>query len=125
MCPKGWEYEGGKCYHTRTSGCLNFYEAKTYCESRNSSLPVVENDIEYYFLKKETNQKAWIGLTDEIKENDWVWIRSVNSPFTKWLPGKPDGKIEENCAVLEKQKNETGYNDMNCKATCAEVICQR
>uniref|UniRef100_UPI00398EE26F hepatic lectin-like n=1 Tax=Pristiophorus japonicus TaxID=55135 RepID=UPI00398EE26F len=100
-CPDHWILFAGKCYFFSTSKD-NFGNARTACQSSQSSMVVINNKMEQDFLARHAHsQFYWIGLTDMINEGVWRWEDGTSYSSTPkfWKPGQPnDYGNGEDCA---------------------------
>uniref|UniRef100_A0A674E1Y5 CD209 antigen-like protein D n=1 Tax=Salmo trutta TaxID=8032 RepID=A0A674E1Y5_SALTR len=80
-CAKDWEYYGGKCYYFSPDE-LTWAQSRDECITRGGHLVIIGSLEEQKFLDQkigskittEPEEKFWIGLTDSIKENEWLWV---------------------------------------------------
>merc|ERR1719222_171564 len=94
------------------------------------------------FMTKQKKQdgwkKAWIGLTDEAEEGEWVWSSGKAPSFTNWAPKEPSNHKSkanemqgEDCVLLninpggpkKPWNTPKKWNDSSCSAK-HNVICQ-
>jgi len=69
----------------------------------------------------------WLGATDEVVENSFVWVDGTPVVFQSWRTGEPNngnGGGAENCSVIEGDTAEHGWDDRPCTAA-APYICER
>ncbi len=75
-----------------------------------------------------TKPDSWIGATDSVAENTFIWVDGTNMGFDVWRSGEPnDGNADdrtENCTVIEGDNAAREWDDR----TCLDVnpyICER
>jgi hypothetical protein len=70
------------------------------------------------------NVDHWVGITDIIVENRWVYDSSM-TPIqnNNWGPHEPDGRRGENCVVISRGYHGK-YADVDCHTTRG-FICEK
>lgn len=69
---------------------MSWKEAKEYCESLGGYLLTITSEEEQKFIeglikeKDFTNNRFWLGFTDEAKEGTWNWITEESNSYTNW-----------------------------------------
>jgi hypothetical protein len=70
-------------------------------------------------------QIFWIGLTDLIREDEWVYASNLNpllTNSTNWGPHEPNGKNGQNCVMINGPWH--GYwSDLHCDVS-EHFICE-
>uniref|UniRef100_H3AWJ9 C-type lectin domain-containing protein n=1 Tax=Latimeria chalumnae TaxID=7897 RepID=H3AWJ9_LATCH len=117
-CPKDWRLFKGSCYFF-SSDSKDWQSSRDNCISMESDLVVITNKEEQDFVKNRTNGWYWIGLTDQRKEDEWIWVdgTSYNTSVHFWAPGEPNNRNgNEGCVQINpsKEKNDMLWNDNNC-----------
>ncbi|XP_066564171.1 CD209 antigen-like protein 2 [Amia ocellicauda] len=121
-CPCNWESFSGHCYYV--SQILKTWgDAKTYCNSHNSKLAVINNDEEKDCLQGKISGIHWVGLSDAENEGDWKWEdgQAFNTRSDWWATGQPDNYREEDCGEINKNGK---LNDNRCDQT-QKWICEK
>ena len=141
-CPDEWTSIAGGCYKFLPEK-YNWEDAKEACHMLHGWLVEIESEEQNDAIHDEAQkqdgwEKAWIGLTDEAEEGEWVWSSGKAPSFTNWAPGQPsNSKLKvnkmqgEDCALLNinpggPKKSWTTpkkWNDSSCSAK-HNVICQ-
>ena len=141
-CPDEWTSIAGGCYKFLPEK-YNWEDAKEACHMLHGWLVEIEseeqNDAIHDEAKKQDGwKKAWIGLTDEAEEGEWVWSSGKATSFTNWAPREPSNHKSkanemqgEDCVLLNinpggPKKSWTTpkkWNDSSCSAK-HNVICQ-
>lgn len=89
---------------------LSWKQAKARCEEMCGHLPYVESDEENTFLAELAAKSIgnpgeydaiWLGATDEQQEGDWKWLNGNPLTFTKWNPGQPNNKLNEEHYLIQ------------------------
>ena len=82
-------------------------------------------EINAYLFRFILLANFWIGGTDIIVENHWVWVTSrtrITTLFSKWAYGQPDDYGRgEHCMDLRYQFS--GWNDNHCEIA-QKYICE-
>lgn len=126
-CPDGWYEYGKSCYYF-SNVRASWFEALAYCQSFHGYLAEINDYYENAYLYRKvqsSNGVSWLGGTDSIKENHWMWAHShtpmTTSVFQKWKKGEPnDLRSNEHCMDLR----DGGWNDSECNVS-QEFICER
>uniref|UniRef100_A0A4W5KSP3 Immune-related, lectin-like receptor 4 n=1 Tax=Hucho hucho TaxID=62062 RepID=A0A4W5KSP3_9TELE len=143
-CAEGWEYYGGKCYYFSPDK-LTWAQSRDECITRGGHLVIIGSLEEQKFLDQqigtkmsmEPEDKFWIGLTDSINENEWLWVdnSSLSLCLRFWLgnkePGDWKGKYGdylegEDCSRMGEPggtKDAKSWLDVNCNRT-QRRICE-
>ncbi|XP_064839893.1 CD209 antigen-like protein D isoform X4 [Oncorhynchus masou masou] len=138
-CAEDWEYYGGKCYYFSPDK-LTWAQSRDECITRGGHLVIIGSLEEQKFLDQkigtkistDPEDKFWIGLTDSINENEWLWVD--NSPLSTsfwlsdqepddWKGENPDG---EDCARMGEPggtNDGRSWLDVNCNKT-QRRICE-
>ncbi|XP_064839895.1 CD209 antigen-like protein D isoform X2 [Oncorhynchus masou masou] len=138
-CAEDWEYYGGKCYYFSPDK-LTWAQSRDECITRGGHLVIIGSLEEQKFLDQKSGTKIstdpedkfWIGLTDSINENEWLWVD--NSPLSTsfwhsdqepddWKGENPDG---EDCARMGEPggtNDGRSWLDVNCNKT-QRRICE-
>ncbi|XP_052257731.1 perlucin-like isoform X1 [Dreissena polymorpha] len=107
----------GSCYHFGNVP-LGFTQAEHYCRQYEGHLVHIDSAQEDSFLKTYASghpaQFWWIGLTDLMAENHFLWIDdNTEAIFTDWGQDQPNGGIED-CIVLD-HKDGYRWHDYHCE----------
>ncbi|XP_077052230.1 immune-related, lectin-like receptor 4 isoform X2 [Siphateles boraxobius] len=112
-CPKDWEYHAGKCYYFSTN-TLDWNKSRDTCISDGGHLVIINSKDEQEFLmsiiKTKYKKQFWIGLTDEKKEGQWLWVDNtqLSQNIRYWSWNEPDDwkgnhreyKLGEDCVTI-------------------------
>ncbi|MGH0138496.1 UNVERIFIED_CONTAM: hypothetical protein FKN15_076927 [Acipenser sinensis] len=131
-CSQEWELSSNKCYYF-SNDTMNWNSSHKNCTSMGGHLVIIETVEEQRFLSEKAKQilnntiltmkeelSHWIGLTDVVKEGDWLWVdnTTLNSSTVYWATRQHDGgkepdnyakddKSGEDCVHLLPVKNNT------------------
>ncbi|XP_005097625.3 macrophage mannose receptor 1 [Aplysia californica] len=127
-CPVGWRGFRGSCYQVlRSTGGLNWNDAKTTCGFRASNLVAITDDAENKFvlslLPKSTNEYVWMGLNDQSMENSFVWDDRTPITYTNWSPHEPNNLGDEDCVVMFAKTGK--WNDAKCQTKVKLLVCKQ
>ena len=145
--------QGSQTYNTHTyamtSEAMTFAEAKAVAAALGGYLTTVNTKAENTFLTTTffdtLNAVIWIGATDQVTENTWLWdngttsgddnltdnlcgtstnCRNSNATWAdvteKWYGSEPNQSGDEDCATI--WKTEGTWNDLSCGASKYGVI---
>uniref|UniRef100_A0A671UEX3 C-type lectin domain-containing protein n=2 Tax=Sparus aurata TaxID=8175 RepID=A0A671UEX3_SPAAU len=139
-CQEGWEQNGTQCYYFSTDK-LTWEQAREKCRRNGADLVKIESEDEQSFLMQklrdkmlEDEDKFWIGLTDSVTEDTWLWTDGtpLNKSLTFWSSqGEPDNWKEEDAdgedCVRMGEKHKSGLKwwfDKSCKKP-HKSICEK
>ncbi|XP_067667581.1 perlucin-like [Haliotis asinina] len=132
-CPEGFLEHGSSCYwFSRIKG--SFAEARSYCQFFGSHLARITSKDEDDFIRSKVNKTEngspgyWLGGTDLMKEDTFMWEGGSPLSYDKWSPGQPDNnknnpQTTENCLMLYKEYHYM-WNDYPCVRK-VNFICER
>eukprot|EP00058_Branchiostoma_floridae_P019226 XP_002604716.1 hypothetical protein BRAFLDRAFT_80311 [Branchiostoma floridae] len=98
-CPVGWNSYRNKCYRFYLSDDTEktWRDARDFCRglgsNENYNLVAIENEYEQAFVisqLKGIRRTVWIGLFDNIDENQFYWTSGHPVTFTNWNDGEPN-----------------------------------
>ena len=141
---EGFSYQGslnGNNYY-KSNSTSTWTDAYQNCIDVGGHLVTIssqeENDLIHGFIDEIWDDECgcwgtehfWIGLTDELNENNFLWVSGEEYNFTNWLPNQPDNSGgNQNYTILEGstgQWDDSGdfatlyVLEMPCVVNCAE-----
>lgn len=126
-CPDGWHMYGKSCYYFSRHN-LNWFDALTFCNAFKGHLAEINDYYENRFIKGKINDYSWIGATDLIKENHWIWVasqtRMTTSLFSDWSSGEPNNRKSAEHCLMAKHDIPDIWNDAPCFDSW-KFICER
>ncbi|XP_019712623.1 snaclec 6-like isoform X1 [Hippocampus comes] len=105
-CPKGWTRLDCNCYIYQDDP-RTFADAESICNILEGNLVSIHNDLENSFVLEliragGNDNVTWIGFTDAIEENDFIWTDGTEQDFLNFdldiIPAEPDGTGD--CVIL-------------------------
>ncbi|MAS63752.1 MAG: hypothetical protein CL815_00805, partial [Coraliomargarita sp.] len=103
-------------------GSFTWAEAKADAESRGGRLAVLDTQEKIdaansYLAYLTTWQNLWIGLTDEVEAEDWLWIDGTPISANNWAPGEPNSLGSERYVHIHPSSHPTGPTWNNGKGS--------
>ena len=46
---------------------------------------------------------VWLGVSDIVKEKDWVWESGSPVSWSNWAQGQPNGGRDQNCVYMDSR----------------------
>ncbi len=83
---------------------LSWHEAKAHCEALGGHLATITSQAEQDFITELADGRyLYLGASDEIEEDVWVWITGEPWDFTYWMEGQPNnyGGAEDYLATYD------------------------
>ena len=138
-CDDEWKTSGEKCYKIfEEKKSWNASEAS--CEDNGAHLVKIESEEENTFLLRtfleipygDVNIEAWIGLTDQDNEGEFVWADGTAAKYTNWADEQPnDEDNQQDCAEIANGVFWPGgppqigvWNDFQCENKLM-YICEK
>ncbi|XP_077065607.1 uncharacterized protein LOC143718432 [Siphateles boraxobius] len=116
-----WIYSHSSFYYFSTEK-KSWNESRRFCTEKGADLIIINNREEQDFVKKKIScgTKVWIGLTDSDEEGTWKWVDGSTPTFRFWSSKEPNGRREENCALIHS----SNWADYQCNDTFL-WICEK
>lgn len=124
-CTSRIAIESGHTYWycpSRTS----WWRARDFCASQGHHLATVTSDEENDFVGEFATATVWLGATDIVAEDDWLWITGEAWGYDDWGHMQPtnDGDAEH-CLEIHIDEGEPNYwNDSVCSRSTNHVMCE-
>ena len=97
---------------------MNWPDAKVEAESMGGHLVAINGAEENACLLETFSQpginesRLWIGLTDEVEENVWVWVNGDPVTYTNWWAGESNNLRNEDWVIFLVDVGDPGtWND--------------
>lgn len=85
--------------------------ANQYCVEQDGHLVTIQDETENQYVYMMTHGNTWLGATDEIYEESWVWVSDEPWQYTNWRSGQPDNNHQtEN--YLTYYETKPSWNDI-------------
>ncbi|XP_021354593.1 macrophage mannose receptor 1-like isoform X2 [Mizuhopecten yessoensis] len=127
-CPNYWKPHGTSCYQL-INRKLNWNQGRSLCRQHGGYLASVASQADQNFLVSQlpANRTGgyWIGLNDQLIQNNFQWSDGSKVTFTAWAPREPNNFAghREDCVLL--YLNGGKWNDGTCNDPQNGVICKR
>lgn len=136
-CLPGWTEHSSRCFFLSPAGDKEWEDARRECIRLGGDLAVVSDtkDQEFFtdhiFQNIGTNQSAWIGLTDMMREGTFVWVNGKTAGKTYWKPNEPNNamvswdksQMGQDCVVIEPPKEPKGDGAEGWINSWDDIIC--
>ncbi|KAF1385068.1 hypothetical protein PFLUV_G00126740 [Perca fluviatilis] len=126
-CQTGWRKFDISCYFVSTAK-KNWTLSRQDCIARGADLVVIDSRDEQAFVNGllQSNQNAWIGLTDHLKEGTWMWVDGTPVTTAFWQPGQPNSYTgNQDCGeTVQKSSGVGAWNDDGCFSD-QTAICEK
>jgi hypothetical protein len=111
-CPIGYVRGPSSCYEYVTTNTF-WLDAEQACEAEGAHLVVLDDALEEAYVESIVppgSSDTWIGLSDTVREGQYVWVTGALAWFTNWSVGQPDdgGMYED---VGELRSADRHWND--------------
>lgn len=137
-CPFPWKRHKQFCYFISSSK-VNWFAAAQTCQQNDAWLVEIEDEeIEALLMvaaidgNTEVQLRYWTGLNDLASEGNFNFWQSgkqlTPTSYSNWEGNQPDDyKSDEDCVELRQKHgtNDWGWNDVQCKNTMIQFICQK
>jgi len=101
---RGWKRSPLNAHLYRlTPWSTSWHEAERMAQRLGGHLVTVRSEAEDAWLRNRFANKrpAWIGLSDELQDGNWVWSSSEPFGYQHWGPNEPNGGTSEYFATLD------------------------
>ncbi|KAG7313925.1 hypothetical protein KOW79_022421 [Hemibagrus wyckioides] len=106
----GWIYFSSSFYLMSNEG-KTWTESRQDCRGRGADLVIINNKEEQEFISKLLcSRKAWIGLNDRDKEEEWKWVDDTGQSTGYWGRGEPNSKAGDEDCVLTGDRSDPVWN---------------
>jgi hypothetical protein len=124
QCPAGYAYyDTGTAYRV-ASGFLTWLDAERDCEDDGfgTHLAVIQDQHELMLLDGLASGQVWVGLSDRIDEDVWLWVTGEPAFYLPFKNGEPNdsGPTGEDCVELMADE----YNDEGCDFAIQSYVCE-
>jgi hypothetical protein len=127
------EYGGHRYYISRET--MTWQAAKEKCDRMGGHLVTLTSIGESRAIVKALNRRSvrkevWIGLADEAREGNWIWVTGEKLSYSDWFSGEPNDNLNlEDWALLTRQRGDVpedgdGYrwNDVNISTQALYIL---
>ncbi|KAM9829859.1 snaclec 6-like [Syngnathus typhle] len=122
-CPKGWTQLDCFCY-IHESESRSFADAESVCNILGGNLVSIHSALENALVRELVEAggdatQTWIGLTDAVLEDDFMWTDGSDVDFTNFEAAPLDGS---DCVLMDIATGE--WDDEDC-TTPLPYVCIR
>uniref|UniRef100_A0A8B9GS29 C-type lectin domain-containing protein n=1 Tax=Astyanax mexicanus TaxID=7994 RepID=A0A8B9GS29_ASTMX len=101
---EGWIDFSSSIYYVSAEK-KSWTESRDDCRKREADLVIInsrEEQVSERERERESERKAWIGLSDGETEGVWKWVDGSELITKFWITGEPNGKGDEDCALTDR-----------------------
>uniref|UniRef100_A0A667YBM5 C-type lectin domain-containing protein n=1 Tax=Myripristis murdjan TaxID=586833 RepID=A0A667YBM5_9TELE len=120
LCPPGWSMYGNRCFNFFNSP-RPWIQAEHFCLQSGANLASVHSLDEYKFMQDlvlaRTGEytRTWIGGSDAIQNNVWMWSDGSRFDFQGWGWGEPNNHQGRESCVEINYGGDKRWNDWACE----------
>lgn len=97
-------------------GDFTWHEAKADAENRGGRLAVLNtqekiDSANEYLLRIGEWPHTWIGLTDEVETDSWVWLDGSNLSVSNWGGSEPNNSWENYAGIWDSENTPPEWAD--------------
>lgn len=85
----------------------NWEDANKSCIEWGGRLATIHSEIEQKSIEKliSFEKSYWIGFTDSVEEDTWVWVDGRAESYSNWKTFEPNNWADggENCGEISKK----------------------
>ncbi|XP_042349931.1 C-type lectin domain family 4 member M-like isoform X2 [Plectropomus leopardus] len=114
-CQSGWRKFHVNCYFISEEK-KSWSSSRQDCIAKGADLVIINSREEQEFVRGllRTDEDAWIGLTDSLKEGTWTWVDGTPVTTAFWQQNQPNNyKGNQDCGEAV-HKSSGQWNDMIC-----------
>jgi len=114
LCPAGYVTIPGAPSRYRVGTIIrNWLDAEKDCEHDGfAHLAILDSDSERDAVRGAVQGERWLGVTDIVKEDEFLKVTGGAATYLPWLGGEPNNQFNEDCVELKAG----GFNDEGCGA---------
>ncbi len=93
---------------------MPWHTAKAYAEHIGGHMVTIANDAENEWLVRMFGPEVeyWVGLTDELEEDNWKWVTGEEADYANWAPGEPDNyRKNQHHVMINSTVPDRGYDE--------------
>lgn len=107
------EKAGRKFYITKNER-LPFSRVKALCTELQGIVATPKNDEENTAIQRLIQDTAFLGITDEVTEGQFMYVTGGRLTYSKWKKNEPNNyESNEDCVTIHK---EGIWNDVSCSS---------
>lgn len=111
----------GKKFFLSSGQQMSFDKVKALCAQFQGSVASPKNAEENRAIKNVVGEHAFLGITDEENEGQFVDMEGKRLTYTNWNTGEPNNSDSgEDCVVL---LSDGKWNDIPCSSV-SKVVCE-
>ncbi|KAL8206568.1 UNVERIFIED_CONTAM: hypothetical protein K2H54_010208 [Gekko kuhli] len=113
-----WKLHGESLYYFAKEQ-KTWYDAESFCISRDAHLASILNDEEQNFITSQIQQASWIGLMDEKRDGAWGWTDGSGLQKEYWSHGEPSSTersrdLDHDCTLIVPRATNQNWNVGDC-----------
>ncbi|XP_019062200.1 mannose-binding protein C isoform X1 [Fukomys damarensis] len=111
----------GQKFFLSSNAKMSFDRVKALCAQFQASVATPKNAEENRAIRNAAHEGAFLGITDEKNEGQFVDMAGSALTYTNWNLGEPNNaNAEEDCVIL---LSDGKWNDVSC-STSFEAVCE-
>ncbi|XP_005378925.1 PREDICTED: C-type lectin domain family 4 member E isoform X2 [Chinchilla lanigera] len=116
-CPLNWQHFQSSCYYFSTD-LMTWTASLNNCSGMGAHLVVINTveEQEFLYYTKPKKKEYYIGLSDQVVEDQWQWVDGTPFSMSFWDTGEPNNLATlEDCATIRDSLNpRKNWNDAPC-----------